>query len=45
VETEQRTVYVVVVELHVTVKCINIFTVAQQCFYGKSMSPATMKRA
>jgi hypothetical protein len=32
-----------VVELHVTVKCIKILTVAQQCIYDKFMSLATMK--
>ena len=30
-----------VVELNVTVKCIKILNVAQQCFYGKFASPAT----
>ena len=32
-----------VVELHVTVKCIKILSVAQQCFSGKFLSPATKK--
>jgi len=37
-------VVVVVVELHINVKLINILTVAQQCFYGKFVSPTTIKR-
>ena len=28
------------VKLRVTVKYVKIFSVAQQCFYGKSTSPA-----
>jgi hypothetical protein len=34
----------VCVELYVTVKCIKILSVAQQCFYGKIMSLTTIKR-
>lgn len=34
---------VCIVELHVTVKYIQILTVAQQCFCGKCMWPATIK--
>jgi len=30
------------VELHVTVKCMKILSVAQQCFYSKFSSPATI---
>jgi hypothetical protein len=36
-------VVAVVVELHVTVNYIKIWSTAQQCFYGKFMSPATMQ--
>ena len=32
-----------VVELDVTVNYIQILTVAQQCFYGKFMSPTKME--
>ena len=32
-----------VVELHVTVNCIKIVSVAQQCLYGKCMSQAKMR--
>jgi hypothetical protein len=33
----------VVVELHVTVNYIKILSVAQQCFYGKFVSPTTIQ--
>jgi hypothetical protein len=33
----------VVVELHVTVKCIKILSVTQQCFHCKLMSPITVQ--
>lgn len=44
-ETQQCSlcVFVVVVELHVTVKYIEILNVAQQCCYGEFISPARMK--
>jgi hypothetical protein len=35
---------VCVVELQVTFSYITILNRAQQCFYGKFISPATMKR-
>jgi hypothetical protein len=35
---------VCVVELHVTVNCIKILSVSQQCFYGGCMSPVRIKR-
>jgi hypothetical protein len=34
---------VCVVELHITVNCTKILSVAQQCFCGKFISPATIK--
>jgi hypothetical protein len=34
---------VCIVELHITVNNIKILSVAQQCFYGKFMSPTTMQ--
>ena len=34
----------VCVELHDTVKYIKTLSAAQQCFYGKFMSPTTIKR-
>jgi hypothetical protein len=43
VETQQC--ILCVVEIHFGVKYINTFYVAQQCFYGKFMSPITTKRA
>ena len=33
-----------IAEVHVTVNCIKILSVAQQCFCGEFMSPATTKR-
>jgi hypothetical protein len=46
VETQQCVVVVVVVvvvvQLHVTAKYIKILTAAQQCFYGKCVSTATI---
>jgi hypothetical protein len=36
-------VVVVVVDQHVIVNNIKILSVAQQCFYGKFVSPTTMK--
>ena len=36
---------VCVVELHVTVNYIKIICIAQQCHYGKFMSPSTFKRS
>jgi hypothetical protein len=41
---ENTTMYsVCVAKLHATVKDIKIPSAAQQCFYGKFMSPATMQ--
>jgi len=37
-------VCVCIVELHVTVNYAKMLNVAQQCFYHKFMSPATVKR-
>ena len=45
VETQQRilcVVVVVVVELRATVNYIKILSAAQQCFYGKIITPANM---
>jgi hypothetical protein len=36
--------YVCVLGVHVTVNYMEILSVAQQCFYGTFMSPATIKR-
>jgi len=33
-----------VVALHFSVKYIKILSISQQCFYGKFMSPAAIKR-
>ena len=41
IATQQCTMCVV--ELYVTVNCIQILTVEQQCIYDKFISPATMK--
>jgi hypothetical protein len=43
VKTQQCTVCIV--EVHVTFNTITILSVAQKCFYGEFMSPATTKRA
>jgi hypothetical protein len=36
--------YVCIVELYVTVNNIELLRVAQQCFYGEFMLPATIQR-
>ena len=36
-------VVVIVVEIHVSVNCIKMLGVAQQCSYGKFISPETMQ--
>ena len=41
VDTQQLILYIV--DLHVTVNCINVLIVAQQCSYGKCMLPATIE--
>jgi hypothetical protein len=38
-----RSLSVVELRVHVTVECIKILSVAQQCFYGQFMSPAKIK--
>jgi hypothetical protein len=40
---QKKCIMCVVVELHVTVKHINILGAAQQCFYGKCMPLTTMQ--
>jgi hypothetical protein len=37
-------VCVSVVALHFSVKYIKMLSISQQCFYGKFMSPAAIKR-
>jgi hypothetical protein len=36
--------FIRIVELHATLDDIRILSVAQQCFFGEFMSPATVKR-